>query len=181
MINHERALRIVLNDNSDFETMPRNISDITIHHRNIQTLLIELFKIKHDLAPPIMDSSVKQENYCYNFKNLQEFHPERKRTVFYGLETISYRAPNYGQFCRNSLNKETQPFFSKVMSDNRFSMSVYGYCAKYMYQTQCLFEIQLLTWYLIIVMDCSSACIYIRLALQRDTCPIGNTLVFVVI
>ena len=43
MINHERALRIVLNDNSDFETMPRNISDITIHHRNIQTLLIELF------------------------------------------------------------------------------------------------------------------------------------------
>ena len=40
MINkiHEGALRIVLNDHlSDFETMLRNINDITIHHRNIQT------------------------------------------------------------------------------------------------------------------------------------------------
>ena len=33
---HERALRIVLNDHmSDFETMLRNMNDITIHHSNI--------------------------------------------------------------------------------------------------------------------------------------------------
>ena len=59
MINktHERALRIVLNDHfSDFETMLLNMNDITIYHRNIQTLMIELFQIKYDLAPPIMDS-----------------------------------------------------------------------------------------------------------------------------
>ena len=53
----ERDLRIVLNDHiSDFETMLRNMNDITIHHRNIQTLMIELFKIKYDLASPIMNS-----------------------------------------------------------------------------------------------------------------------------
>ena len=70
---HERALRIVLNDHiSDFETMLPNINDITIHHRNIQTLMIELFKIKHDLAPPIMDSMLNR-TICYNFRNLQEF------------------------------------------------------------------------------------------------------------
>ena len=43
MINkiHERAFRIVLNDHiNDFETMLRNINDITIHHRNIQTLIV---------------------------------------------------------------------------------------------------------------------------------------------
>ena len=43
MINkvHRRSLRIVLNDHvSDFETMLRNINDVTIHHRNIQTLMI---------------------------------------------------------------------------------------------------------------------------------------------
>ena len=99
MINkiHERALRIVLNDHiSDFETMLRNINEITIHHRNIQTLMIELFKIKHDLAPPIMDSMLNRRTICYNFRNLQEFQLERKRTVFYGLETISYRAPQLG-------------------------------------------------------------------------------------
>ena len=59
MINkiHERALRIVLNDYfSDFETILLNMNDMTIHHGNIQTLMIELFKIKYVLAPPIMDS-----------------------------------------------------------------------------------------------------------------------------
>ena len=48
MINkiHERALWIVLNDLiNDFETMLRTMNDITIHHRNIQTLMVELFKI----------------------------------------------------------------------------------------------------------------------------------------
>ena len=54
---HERAFRIVLNGYiSDFEAMLRNMNDITIRHRNIRTLMIELFKVKYDLAPPIMDS-----------------------------------------------------------------------------------------------------------------------------
>ena len=86
MINniHERALRIVLNDHiSDFETMLGNINDITIHHRNIQTLMIELFKIKYDLALPIMDSVLNRSIIFYKFRNLQEFQSERKRTVFY--------------------------------------------------------------------------------------------------
>ena len=96
MINkiHERALRIVLNDNiSDFETMLLNTNYITIHHRNIQTLMIELFKINHGLAPPIKDSMLNRRTICYNVRNFQEFQSERKRTVFYGLGTISYRAP----------------------------------------------------------------------------------------
>ena len=94
---HERALRIVLNDHilrlSHFETMLRNINEITIHHRNTQTLMFELFKIKYDLAPPAMDSMLNRRTICYNFRNLQEFQSERKRTVFYGLETVSYSAP----------------------------------------------------------------------------------------
>ena len=96
MINkiYERALRIVLNDHiSDFETMLRNINDITIHHRNVQSLMIELFKIKNNLAPPVMDSMLSKRTICYNFRNLQEFYSKRKRTVFYGFETKSYRAP----------------------------------------------------------------------------------------
>ena len=55
--------------------------------------MTELFKIKCDLALPIMDSLLNRRAICYNFRKLQEFQSERKRTVFYGLETISYRAP----------------------------------------------------------------------------------------
>ena len=54
--------------------------------------MIELFKIKYDLAPPIMDSMLNRRTICFNFRNLQEFKSERKRTVFYGIETVSYHA-----------------------------------------------------------------------------------------
>ena len=60
-----------------------NINDIAIHHRNIQILMIEICKIKYDHAPPIMDSMSNRRTICYNFS----------LTVFYGLETISYWAP----------------------------------------------------------------------------------------
>ena len=61
-----------------------NMNEITIHHRCIQALMIELFKIKYDLAPQIMDSLLNRNTIPYNFRNLQQFHLERKRTVFYG-------------------------------------------------------------------------------------------------
>ena len=58
MINklHERALRLVLNDHvSDFEAVLRKSNDVSCHHKNIQMLMIELCKIKNELAPPLMD------------------------------------------------------------------------------------------------------------------------------
>ena len=67
--------------------------------------MIELSKIKNELAPPIMDSKLNRRNITYNFRHLQEFQSERKRTVFNGLETLSYRAP---QLCQKKLSKETQ-------------------------------------------------------------------------
>ena len=137
MINkiHQRALRIVLNDHiSDFETMLRNMNDITIHHRNIQTFMIELFKIKYDLAPPVMDSMLNRRTICYNFRNLQEFQSERKRTVFYGLETISYRAPQLWTILPEEF-KQTQWVFLKAISGSGYVMGVHADWAKYLYQT----------------------------------------------
>ena len=55
-------------------------------------LMIELYKIKNELAPPIIDSMLNRRKITYNFRNLQEFQSGRKRTVFNGLETLSYRA-----------------------------------------------------------------------------------------
>ena len=95
MINklHERALRMILNDHeSDFETLLQNNNDVCNQHRNIQTLLIEIFKIKKGFAPPIMGSILKGRNNTYNVRSFQEFEAERKRTVYFGLETISCKS-----------------------------------------------------------------------------------------
>ena len=79
MINklHERALRLVLNDHvSDFETLLRKSNDVSSHHRNIQTLVIELYKIKNELAPPIMgEPSLTISEICKSFN-------QRERELF---------------------------------------------------------------------------------------------------
>ena len=96
MINkvHERALRVILGDDlSGFESLLQNNKDICSHHKNIQSLMIEMFKIKNELAPPIMDSMFERRNESYNLRNFQEFLTERKRTLHYGLETLSYLLP----------------------------------------------------------------------------------------
>ena len=55
--------------------------------------MAELYKIKNELAPPIMDSMLNRRNVTNNIRHLQEFQSERKKTIFYGLETLGYRAP----------------------------------------------------------------------------------------
>ena len=40
-----------------------------------------------------MGSILKGRNNTYKVRNFQEFETERKRTVCFGLETISYRPP----------------------------------------------------------------------------------------
>ena len=55
--------------------------------------MIEGFKIKNDLTPPIMDSMLTERKNIYNLRNFQEFETEKKRTINYGLESFSYRSP----------------------------------------------------------------------------------------
>ena len=56
MINkvHEWALRLILNDHtSDFDILLLN-NDTCNHHRNIKTLMVEIYKIRNNLNPPII-------------------------------------------------------------------------------------------------------------------------------
>ena len=49
---HERALRLVYDDRqSTFEELLNIDKSVTIHHRNLQVLATELYKVHHRLAP----------------------------------------------------------------------------------------------------------------------------------
>ena len=41
----------------------------------------------------VISRVLKGRNNTYNVRNFQEFETERRRTVYFGLETISYRSP----------------------------------------------------------------------------------------
>ena len=95
MINkiHERVRRLILNDHtSDFDTLLQNNNDTCNHHKKIQTLMTEIYKIKNNLNPPIMDVMFERRNDMYNLRNFQEFATKRKRTVKIGLKTLNYRS-----------------------------------------------------------------------------------------
>ena len=90
---HERALRIVYNDdNSTFNELLKKDGSFTIHERNIQTLLIEVFKVINGISPTIMNKVFplkESRNYCTRFP----FKSQNVHTVAYGTETLNYMGP----------------------------------------------------------------------------------------
>ena len=53
---HERCLRVIYNDKtSRFEQLLENDNSVSIHHRNIQALAVEMYKVTNGLSPEIMN------------------------------------------------------------------------------------------------------------------------------
>ena len=51
---HEHCLRVIYNDKtSSFEQLLENDNSVSIHHRNIQTLVIEMYQVTNGLSPEI--------------------------------------------------------------------------------------------------------------------------------
>ena len=56
-------------------------------------MVVEIYKIKNNLNPLVMDFIFERRNNTYNLRNCQEFPTKRKRTVKIGLKTLNYRSP----------------------------------------------------------------------------------------
>ena len=84
---HERALKLIYQDNSNFEVLLEKQHNFSIHQRNLQVLMAEIYKIVNGIAPPIMNSE-------FTFRlNQHNLLTEKRNTVNYSLETVTYRAP----------------------------------------------------------------------------------------
>ena len=91
---HLRALRLVYKDNtSSFQELLTMDNSFTIHHRNLQKLATEMYKVKNNMSPSFMNSMFPLASNIYNLRNNQDFKTDNIRTVSYGSETIAYRGP----------------------------------------------------------------------------------------
>ena len=90
---HELALKLIHQDNGNFKVLLEKQHDFSIHQRNLQVLMIEIYKIVHGIAPPIMNCLFTFRLNQHNLRNFQELSTEKRNTVNYGLETVTYRAP----------------------------------------------------------------------------------------
>ena len=60
---HERALRLVYkNDDCTFEELLEKDNSLNIHHRNLQLLATEMYKMKNNLSPDIMKQIFFEQN-----------------------------------------------------------------------------------------------------------------------
>ena len=60
---HERALRITYGDKtSTFQQLLEKDNSASIHHRNLQALATEMFKISNNLSPDICEGNISEEN-----------------------------------------------------------------------------------------------------------------------
>ena len=91
---HERALRLVYkNSKMTFDELLRTDNSFSIHHRNLQKLAIEIYKVTNNLSPPIMKNIFPAREICYDLRKLNPFKSRNVNTVYNGTETISFRGP----------------------------------------------------------------------------------------
>ena len=90
---HERALRFTYNNkSSSFQNLLDKDNSVTIHHRNIRTLAIEIFKVLHRLSPPLLNDVFVERNCNYNLQGNNFLKRRRLNSVRYGRESVSFLA-----------------------------------------------------------------------------------------
>ena len=89
---HERALRLVYDDyTSSFDNLLRRDNSVSIHHRNIQKVAIEMFKVKNNVCPEILQSL-----FCktvYKTKSNASFHRPNVNSVYHGEQSLRSFGP----------------------------------------------------------------------------------------
>ena len=66
---------------------------LTAHHRNVQKLAIEMFKVKNKLCSEIKLDLFKEVKHSYNLRNHLICGSYKIKTVRYGTQTITYLGP----------------------------------------------------------------------------------------
>ena len=70
---HERALRLAYRDNkTTLEEILHKENSVTLYHKNVQLLTIEVFKARNDLPPDITRENLQFKNPRINYVLTQQ-------------------------------------------------------------------------------------------------------------
>ena len=100
---HERALRLVYNDyRSSFEELLKNDKSISIHHRNIHNVAIEMYKVKNNLSPPFMQEIFEHKSSGRTTRMGDKFARPNVNKVYKGENSLR----NFGPVVWNTMLPE---------------------------------------------------------------------------
>ena len=92
---HERALRIAYQDfTSSVAELLINDNSVSIHQRNLQLLVTEIYRTKMNINPSFMKEILVEREIHYNLRVMNSVYARQPRTTAYGLETLSFLGQN---------------------------------------------------------------------------------------
>ena len=87
---YERSLRLYHNDyTSSYDKLLSKQDLVNIHVRNIQQLMIEIFKYLKGTSPPIMNDIFRLRNIPYTVRNPRDLDSWLPKTLYCGLEALA--------------------------------------------------------------------------------------------
>ena len=91
---HERPLRITCQDHiSTFQELLSEDNFVSIHHRNLQVLVTEMFKIHKGMSPDILREIFVPKISFYNLHGNNTFERCQVHSVYHGTESLSFLGP----------------------------------------------------------------------------------------
>ena len=94
----ERALRITYKDaESTYSELLEEDSAASIHTKNLQLLMTEMYKTKNGLNPLFMQEIFRENAIHYNLRNNNEFVQPRVKSVNNGTESVRFKGPQLWQ------------------------------------------------------------------------------------
>ena len=69
----ERVRRLTYKDNENsFQTLLNENNETSVHQRNVQFLMTEIYKVKNNYAPPIMHHLFQFRENTFSLRNFRE-------------------------------------------------------------------------------------------------------------
>ena len=78
---------------STFQELLEKHNSVSMHHRNIQKLAIEIYEVLHGFSPPILNDIFVPVSRQYNFRRNDTLQRRRVNSVRHGTESVSSLGP----------------------------------------------------------------------------------------
>ena len=135
---HERALRLVYQNNLSFSELLDLDNSVTVHQKNLQVLVTEIYKVKNGIAPEIMKDIFELQNPSYNLRSTcNQFRRENIKTVHYGLQSVRYLGPKIWELVPNNIKySNSLSRFKKIIKSCKPETCPCRLCKTYIAQVE---------------------------------------------
>ena len=102
---HGKSLRLA--HESNFQSLLEKDNSTSIHDKNLQLLLTEIYKTIHNLNPSFMKEIFTERNSGYNLRNISRISLLKPNTNSYEIENATYMGSKLWQELTNDIKTST--------------------------------------------------------------------------